>query len=333
MGETNVNDTVGTDGWRSEVEIRQLRAFLATASSGSVSAAATSLGLAQSTVSEALSALDRALGTTTIVRRRGARHTMLTDAGSALLPHARRVLQTIDSVHRDIATVTHGANASITITANESVSTYLLAPTLGDLRGGWPNIRFSVAVATCPAVRADVADGRCDLGLLLEDHVAAKSRPSVARATRTHGGAERIVLASEVPLVIFSGAKHTLARRDRRHTLTPDAIAAFPMFVADAAGEFHDLIQRYLAADGLPGPRLEPVGSIDAVKRAVHGDNSALGILPRYAIADDMESGKACALGLHPAPPHLRLVALLPATRSNRHPAVTQLLRALRSAR
>ena len=325
-------ELVGPNGWKSTLDIRQLRAFLAIAADGSVSAAAVTLGLAQSTVSEALAALDQALGTPTVLRRRGAHRTMLTDAGRALLPHARRVLQEIDSAHHAIATVTRGASASVTLTANESVSTYLLTSALGDLRSRWPNTRFSVSVATCANVRADVAEGRCDMGLLLENDATPTSGKPDLRATHRKNSDGIIAVTGGTPLVIFSGPTHSLVRRERRGALPLDSVAPFRMFVADAAGDFHELLAQYFAADGLPGPRLEPVGSIDAVKRGVHADPSALGILPRYALTEDLESGRMRALRLDPAPPCVRLVALLPRTHAERHPSVSELLALLRSA-
>jgi molybdenum-dependent DNA-binding transcriptional regulator ModE len=63
-----------------DVDVRQLRAFLAVAEEGTIGGAARRLGLAQSTVSECLSALDRALGTLSIQRKPGAQRATLTDA-------------------------------------------------------------------------------------------------------------------------------------------------------------------------------------------------------------------------------------------------------------
>ncbi|HEY4592317.1 MAG TPA: LysR family transcriptional regulator, partial [Thermoanaerobaculia bacterium] len=77
-------------GWSSGLELRHLRAFVALVDHGSMTAAAQALGMAQSTVSEAMAALDRTLGTPAVARRRGARGHPLTPAGRALLPHARR---------------------------------------------------------------------------------------------------------------------------------------------------------------------------------------------------------------------------------------------------
>lgn len=345
LGKGGEGEGIGANGWGSTLEVRQLRAFLAVVAHGSVSSAALALGLAQSTVSEALAALDRAVGAQTILRRRGAHETMLTDAGKTLLPHARRVLQELDAVHVAIAGVTHGASASVDVVANESVSTFILTPALGALRKRWPNTRFAVTVATCANVRAGVAEGQCNLGLLLENYGDTPGNPEAIETRRPHrhtdrptnrptnrrpdGAATTIVLASDIPLVIFAGTRHPLVRGARRGVLPRDAIASFPMFVADAAGDFHELIRRYFAADGLPGPRLEPVGSIDGVKRGVDADASALGILPLYAVAEDLRSGRVHALELSPAPPRMHLVALLPAVPGERHPAITELVEQL----
>lgn len=313
-----VPERVSASGWSSPVEVRQLRAFLAVVEHGSVSAAALALGLAQSTVSEALASLDRAAGTPTLLRRRGAHAIALTDAGTALLPHARRVLQEIDAMHLAVARVARGAHASVHVVANESVSTYLLAPAIAALRRRWPNVRFSVAVGTCASVRAAVAAGQCDLGLLLEAN--AEAGPSAA------------VLAPGIPLVVFAGETHPLLCRPA--AVARGALAPYPLYVADSAGDFHDLVQRYFAADGLPGPQLQPVGSIEGVKRGVSADASALGLLPHYAVAEDLGAGRVRGLTLLPAPPRMGLVALRPASpaAAGAHPVIPDLLEALRGA-
>ena len=320
---------IGTNGWKSAVELRQLRVFLSVVEYGSVSAAAIALGLAQSTVSESLAALDRAVGAPTVLRKRGAHHATLTLAGEAILPHARRMLQQLDAAHCSIAAATRDATATVGITANESVSTYLLAPALGLLRKRWPNTRFSVTVAACATTRGDVTAGRCDLGVLLEGRVDNRGDDCVSDARET---AHTMVLATEIPLVIFCGPKHALVRDVRRASVERDEASAFPVFTTDGAGDFHELVRRYFTGDGMPGPRLEAAGSIDGVKRAVAGDPDALGILPGYALSEDLRLGRARVLELNPAPPTVRLVALLPYAQHDRHPALTDLLGVLRGS-
>jgi DNA-binding transcriptional LysR family regulator len=312
---------VGGSGWKSAVEIRQLRAFLAVVEHGSLSAAAIALGVAQSTISEALASLDRAIGSRVILRKRGAHHVALTETGDALLPHARRILHELDAMHRSAAIATPEATATLNVTTNESVSTYLLAPALANLRKRWRNVHFSVTVATCPNVRADVAAGRCDLGMLLQG--------GTLESNAHHDMLHIAVLASGIPLVVFCGARHPFVLRSKRASASRDALTGYPIFIADAAGDFHEVIRRYLTADAMPGVRLEAVGSIDAVKRAVAAEDSALGILPSYCLTEDLKARRIVALDVKPVPPTVSLVSLLPTAQSGIHPALSELLHSL----
>jgi molybdate transport repressor ModE-like protein len=313
-------DRMSSDAWSSPVEVRQLRALLAVVEHGSVTAAALALGLAQSTVSEALSSLDRATGTPVLLRKRGAQATMLTDAGEALLPHARRVLQEIDAMHRAVARVTRGAHANVHVIANESISTYLLAPALSALRKRWPKVRFSVTVGTCAHVRAAIATGQCDIGFLLE---ASAAMEGLEAAGRRRGGGATVVVP-DVPLVIFGRLVQPLVRRAA--PVRRDALAAYPLFVAESTGDFHDLVRGYFTADGLPCPQLQAAGSVEGVKRGVEADASALGLLPEYAVAEDIRARRVQALALSPPPPRVQLVALLPASPAETHPAIPDLV-------
>ena len=122
----------------STMDVRQLRAFVALVERGRVTTAARALGLAQSSVSEALVALERAVGASLVIRGHGNDKARLTDAGNALLPHARAVLSAIDEAQTAVASATTDARATVDIAANESTSTYLLPSALCRLRDMWP---------------------------------------------------------------------------------------------------------------------------------------------------------------------------------------------------
>src|ERR1700733_14349341 len=68
------------------LQLRQVQAFVALVEHGGVTAAAHALGLAQSTVSEAIVALERELGTALIAHKRGSHTVALSPAGKILLP-------------------------------------------------------------------------------------------------------------------------------------------------------------------------------------------------------------------------------------------------------
>lgn len=327
MPKTDASARIGTSAWQSAVEVRQLRAFLAVVEHGSLSAAAQALGLAQSTVSEALTALDRAVGTPTVRRKRGGHATLLTPTGEALLPFARRMLQEIDGLHDAVARVTRGAQASIQLIANESISTYLLAPALANLRRRWPKVRFSVSIGTCVDIRAAMAAGRYDLGLLLDE---ASDHPDEIAPTPGGASGNAVLLSPDVPLIVFAGPSHPLARYGG--SIRRDVLHPFSLLIADSAGDFHQLVYRYFAADGLPGPQLVSVGSVEAVKRGVEADPTALGLLPRYAVDEDIARQRVQPLRLQPVPPRMQLIALTPVPGGSTHAVIAELLAAMHSA-
>ena len=304
----------------STAEVRQLRAFVALVEQGSVTAAAQTLAVAQSTMSEALSSLERAMGTPLFLRRRGSRELLLTEAGEALLPHARSVLAQIATAHVAVASVATGARARVAIASNESLSTYILGPQLHMLRRQWPNTTFEVTVMMCAGVRIGVESGEYDLGMILEptDDAAPVNV------------AERTIISADVPLIIFAQPSHPLARTAPAF-VRRDALGQCRLYISDAAGDFHLLVRRYLERDGLPGPHIHPTGSVESVKRSVLGDARAIGLLPAYALADEMRDRRVVALRVKPIPPRMSLEALTSRTRMQ-HPAARQLVDAVAAA-
>jgi DNA-binding transcriptional LysR family regulator len=85
------SSTVPSTRWHG-LELRHLRALVAIADTSSFSEAAARLGYVQSTVSYNVTALESAVGTTLVRRRRGSSETSLTAAGEALATHSRRIL-------------------------------------------------------------------------------------------------------------------------------------------------------------------------------------------------------------------------------------------------
>jgi DNA-binding transcriptional LysR family regulator len=310
-----------------DLEFRQLRAFVALVEQGSVTAASQALGLAQSTVSEALVALERTMGAALIRHQRGTHTRVLTPAGRILLPRARGLLNAVDKARVAVAEATVKARGGVSIIANESISTYLLSSVLTDLRQRWPNTRFSVSVATCSEVRQGVKDGTFDVGLLLEFGDRKSSHKASARDPNRAG--DRRVVASLVPLVIFAAPEHPLVKSRSRKLVPRNTLAPFPLFVSDAAGDFQELIQHFFGEDHLPGPQLESTGSVEGVKRGVAANPCALGILPSYAISEELRLGQVVRLDLRPVPPEMRLVALLSRSQPQ-HPSTSEMLDEMR---
>ena len=316
------------NGWALGLEVRHLRAFVTLMEQGSMTAAAQRLGVAQSTISEALTALERVVGTRAITRRRGVHTIDVTPAGRALLPHARSVLASLEDAHVAVAAVASDVSGSLEVVANESVSTYLLPAALAALRQKWPNIQTAVTVAMCPTIYEGLSSGRFDVGLMLQ--VSACGAPNERARARPPASPAQTLQLSDVPLVLFAGVKHPLAARARTSDVPRDELAPYPLFMSDSNGYFYDLIHDFFHSDGTARPRLHPTGSVEAVKRSVLTNPHGLGVLPKYAVAEELRAGLVHAVTIRPAVPSVRLHAMLYRTRAPMHPAVAELINVLR---
>ncbi len=301
------------------VEIRQLRVFLVLAELGRITSVARALGLAQSTVSETLAALERRLGATVIVRRRGNADTaLLTSAGRTLLPHARRILAAVERAQAAVACAVAATRTHVDIAANESVSAYLLPQALSSVRKRWPQTRFTVCIAGNADICERVARGGLDMGLLLER--AHRCGPGDRFAAGVASARNRIV-GKDIRLAVFAGAPHPL----HGQPCVRSSMAPYPLFVSAAAFESRDFMQRYTGRHSAAGPRIESAGSVEGVKRTVASDTAALGLLPAFAIAEELRLGSLVRLDLRPPPPRMRLRALLSPSQGE-HPALNELL-------
>ena len=125
------------------------RAFLVTAEEGSLSAAARALGLAQPTLGRQVSALEEELGV--VLFERVGRGLTLTAGGLDLLDHVRTMADAANRLSRTASGQSRTIEGSITVTASEVISTYLLPPLLARLRREHPGV--TVELVATNAVR------------------------------------------------------------------------------------------------------------------------------------------------------------------------------------
>ena len=136
------------------------RAFLATAETGSFSAAARRLGVAQPTVGRQVVALERELGVALFERVGGG--VRLTDAGAELLEPLRWMANAAGEVALAAAGAAGTLEGVVRVTASEMVAATLLPPAVAAVRLEHPGIRLEV-VAT-QAVQ-DLRRGEADLAV------------------------------------------------------------------------------------------------------------------------------------------------------------------------
>src|SRR6201999_1711177 len=118
--------------------IAGLRAFVAVAEKQHFGSAATTLGVSQSTLSQALSALENGLGVQLI--ERSTRRVFLTTEGSQLLPQAQAVIQAADASSAAAAGSSDPLRAGIRLGLIPTVAPYVLPTILAGLAEELPEL-------------------------------------------------------------------------------------------------------------------------------------------------------------------------------------------------
>ncbi len=121
------------------------RAFFVTAEEGSFSAAARALGMAQPTIGRQISALEEELGVTLV--ERVARGIELTPTGLELVEHVRAMSEAATRVSLTAAGQSLSLEGTISITASEVISAYILPPIVAKIRSEYPGIEIDLVAS------------------------------------------------------------------------------------------------------------------------------------------------------------------------------------------
>jgi DNA-binding transcriptional LysR family regulator len=296
---------------KTELELRQLRVFAAVVEAGTHTRAAKALGLSQSTVSETLSALERTLGVG-LFRKAPRGAIALTAEGEVLFEYARRMFALSSELVGALTFASTRAKATLVVSAVESIGAYVLPQRLATLGQRWPEVRVELLTGSCAEIRERVGKGESDLGLVLEPESGSEAGEILAKAR----------------LLILGAPKHPLARG----VAAPDALRRCDFYMCDAAGNYHEALRRHFEAAGLRAPRMQSMGTIEGVKRAILAGGKALGLLPEHAVDAELRDQRLVEVRVSPALPRVVLRAVRPSG-APASPVVDDLIDALRSRR
>lgn len=123
------------------ISLRQIRYFLATAETGKVSAAASTLGVSQSAVTEAIKVLERETGARLF--RRYAKGVALTSEGNQFLLHARNVTAAVQDALRAPRQVRVDLTGKVSIGVTYTVAGYFVRRRLRGFAAVFPASRSS----------------------------------------------------------------------------------------------------------------------------------------------------------------------------------------------
>ncbi|GAB7538951.1 LysR family transcriptional regulator [Burkholderia sp. 3C] len=222
-------------------DLRQWRYFVAVADERHFGRAATRLSMTQPPLSQAIRALEAALGVELFVRTR--RSVALSAVGAALLPDVRRLLAAADALPPLATSLARGEAGTLALAFVSTADYGLLPALLREFGARYPRVRLKLTEATSDVQLEMLAAGAIDAGLVIAPlpprHAAGLSYLTVAR--------EPLVLA--MPEQAAPGAEAEPVRLD--------ALADLPLviFPRRLAPGFYDIITGCYGALGLT-PRI-----------------------------------------------------------------------------
>ena len=148
------------------ISFDMLNAFISIAECGSVSAAATSLGVPKSVISKRLAQLESHVHATLVSR--SSRKLVLTPAGDLYLPFARRAIATLSEADESLRTLRAVPSGAIRVTAPVSWGQRALAQVIPEFLASHPEIEIELLLLDR---LIDIDQEHIDLALRMSSHV------------------------------------------------------------------------------------------------------------------------------------------------------------------
>lgn len=210
------------------IELRQLRYFVAVAEESHFGRAATRLHMTQPPLSQTIQSLEAALGTPLFARTK--RSVTLTPAGAALLPEAQRLLQQANALPDLARRAASGESGLLSLSFVSTADYSILPPLLREFRERYPQIQIDLREATTDVQLEELMQGRIDAGLLIPP-MSDKAKAEL----------DYMMVLSE-PLIL--AAPHDLKALRGKKTASLKAVADMPLiiFPRRIAPAFHDAI-------------------------------------------------------------------------------------------
>lgn len=205
-----------------KLDWNQLKAFLETAETGSLSAAARKLGLTQPTLSRQVAAIERQMGVTLF--ERVGKSMALTATGLELLEHARVMGTAAEALAMAATGRSTAVGGVVSVSASDAVATHLLPPLVRQLREQEPGIVVEVIASNA---LSDLLRREADIAIR---HVQPEQPELIARFIRE---ATASFYASEDWVRVHG------------HPRTAGDAAALPFVGSDRSGQYLGYLHRH----------------------------------------------------------------------------------------
>ncbi|MBZ9746633.1 LysR family transcriptional regulator [Mesorhizobium sp. CO1-1-7] len=291
---------------------RLLKTFLAVARCRTVTRAAETVHLAQSSVSDQVQSLEAELGAVLFTRSKSGLE--LTPAGLVLKPIAEELLRLDAEARAAVLAVAGQTSGALTIGALETIASARLAPWLPGFQASYPDIAVRMKVTDSGALLRLLEEGDIDVAFCFE-------RRDMSNGGANQRFARRTILAEPLALVTAPGQKPV--------PCDLAALAALRFVATEPGCIYRHMFDTAFAEAGTGTPELAAeVGSIGAIARLVAA-GAGLGLIPRLAVSDALKRRELIELPW-PGPEQAAPLTMIWRRRRVQPPALRRLLAAAR---
>jgi DNA-binding transcriptional LysR family regulator len=256
------------------INLSELRVFITAAEEGNFSRAARKLKLSQSAISQNIQAIERTYGIELFVRR--GRSVELSEAGQAILPLAREVLNSSNKFEDAILNANKEISGELLIGCSTSAGRYILPSLLSLFQRQFPSVKPCVKVLPRESVSEQLLNGMIPLGVTSckFEHHELESEP---------------LFDDKVILIVHSS--HPWAMKGKAK---PADVLNQPLIMREESSCTRETVLEGLKAHDITLDRLNVVmelGSAEAIELAVE---RGMGI----AFVSEMIAARGLSLGL-----------------------------------
>jgi DNA-binding transcriptional LysR family regulator len=253
------------------MDIRQLKAFVAIAESGTFTAGAARVHVTQAAISMQIRQLETETHAQLFIR--APRRVILTEAGEKLLERAYTILREHDAALEELAALTGAHRGRLRIgSASAMVSADPLPQILREVRQTHSGVETSVVSGTSESLVKQVLAGELDAAFV--------SLPVEARGVQTE-------LLNEDYLVAIASPRHSMAKQK---IVSAYALAGEKLILGERGGNTRRLIDQFFAQAGVTLKVAMELSRLAAIKRMVEED-MGVGIVPLQSVEQEVAKG------------------------------------------
>jgi LysR family nitrogen assimilation transcriptional regulator len=274
------NGTLERRAWYN-LNLRQLKCFLAVARLQHVTRAAAELGITQPALSRAIRGLENELKVD-LFTRVGRRGLIMTSAGKELVEHATQIFRTVEQARQAILAEGRIPEGMVTIGAPPSVGNLFCGMLIERYRTLYPNVMVRVRTAMSHRLVEWLRSGAIDLAIVSSPPAFPHSLNlndldcrSIAREDLHVFGSNTAQLPLDMPL---------------------EELASYPLILKDSSNMARQALESAANANGV---RLRVVVEVEneAVLRHLVDRGMGLGVVPGSALVDDVDRFSIARLG------------------------------------